>query len=270
MALIMCPECNTEISDRAEKCIKCGFPMASYVPPVKCPECGGESPGGAVTCGKCGFPLKKSVDNGSESTSPPLNNGCIDVTNVAPDFDDLEVHDNMKKFSLWRGFVNGWKNYAKFNGRARRKELWGWYLFTNIGFIVLALIIATFAGEDFAGEDEEELTSVQIVAGVLVGVLVLAIFLPTLAVLVRRMHDTGRGGAWVVLGVIFAIMSVAAEAFTGIKYYKYFKLINIYNLGLIFYTIVEDSAPGENRYGPNPIGVNLNALQTESTININN
>jgi len=59
MALIKCPECNTEISDRAEKCIKCGFPMAKYVPPVKCPECGNEAPGGAVTCGKCGFPLKE-------------------------------------------------------------------------------------------------------------------------------------------------------------------------------------------------------------------
>ncbi|NDE52489.1 MAG: DUF805 domain-containing protein [Actinobacteria bacterium] len=66
------------------------------------------------------------------------------------------------------------RNYAKFRGRAGRSEYWWFFLFT-----VLAQTVASSISDDF---------------GNLVG---LAVFLPGLAVHVRRMHDTGRSGWWV-------------------------------------------------------------------------
>jgi len=69
---------------------------------------------------------------------------------------------------------SGFRNYAKFRGRAGRSEYWWFFLFT-----VLAQTVASSISDDF---------------GNLVG---LAVFLPGLAVHVRRMHDTGRSGWWV-------------------------------------------------------------------------
>ena len=69
---------------------------------------------------------------------------------------------------------SGFRNYAKFRGRAGRSEYWWFFLFT-----VLAQTVASSISDDF---------------GNLVG---LAVFLPGLAVHVRRMHDMGRSGWWV-------------------------------------------------------------------------
>lgn len=61
MALIKCPECGKEISDRSKMCIHCGYPLeeeaieAAY---VKCPECGQDVPNDADTCTYCGYPIK--------------------------------------------------------------------------------------------------------------------------------------------------------------------------------------------------------------------
>jgi uncharacterized membrane protein YhaH (DUF805 family)/ribosomal protein L40E len=248
MALIKCPECNAEVSDRAEKCIKCGFPMASYVPPVKCPECGGESPGGAVTCGKCGFPLKEH--GGNMGTSPPSNSGCVDVTNVAPHSDDLEVHDLVKKFSLWRGFVNGWKNSFNFKDRARRKEYWGWVLFTflfNMGFIILTLIIATLAGED-----EEDATSVTVVYWALVG----AQLIPNIAISIRRTHDIDCCGEYgALMAIIFPVCGMISEI-SG-KNYISLAWPTLLPLALIvgwFFITCKDGTSGDNKYGHDPKG----------------
>jgi uncharacterized membrane protein YhaH (DUF805 family) len=60
----------------------------------------------------------------------------------------------------------------------------------------------------------------------------LAFLLPSIAVAVRRLHDTGRAGWWVLLGFIPIIGWIA-----------------------LIYFYVLDSQPGDNRYGPNPKGV---------------
>ncbi|MEI3556349.1 MAG: zinc-ribbon domain-containing protein [Eubacteriales bacterium] len=52
MALIHCPECGKEISDKAEKCIHCGHVMKEQ-PKIICEDCGNEIPEGAETCPVC-------------------------------------------------------------------------------------------------------------------------------------------------------------------------------------------------------------------------
>ena len=59
MAMILCPECGQEISDKAKKCIHCGKVMIEEVQPQKfCAECGKEIPIDAQECPFCGCPVE--------------------------------------------------------------------------------------------------------------------------------------------------------------------------------------------------------------------
>ncbi len=62
MALIPCPNCGKEISDRAEKCPACGHiliePIVEEKPVIKCPECGVELEEGVTVCPNCGCPIE--------------------------------------------------------------------------------------------------------------------------------------------------------------------------------------------------------------------
>ena len=104
------------------------------------------------------------------------------------------------------------KKYAVFSGRARRKEYWMFILFNMVIVFVLGLI------EGFAGSP-----------GVLGGIYGLAVLIPTIAVFVRRLHDTNRSGWWWLISFIPLIGAVVLLVF-----------------------MVQDSQPGENQYGPNP------------------
>lgn len=58
MAMINCPECGAEISDKAKKCIHCGKVLIEEKTPTKvCDECGKEVPADATECPYCGCPF---------------------------------------------------------------------------------------------------------------------------------------------------------------------------------------------------------------------
>ena len=83
------------------------------------------------------------------------------------------------------------RKYAVFQGRARRMEYWYFFLF-NLIFTVILTIVDMAAGlfDDDLG------------FGVLLGLYTLAVFLPSFAVTVRRLHDTNRSGLWILIGLI--------------------------------------------------------------------
>ncbi len=83
------------------------------------------------------------------------------------------------------------KKYAEFNGRARRKEYWMFFLFSFIISIVL-MIIDRITGT----------FSAHMGAGMLGGLYGLATLIPGLAVTVRRLHDTDRSGWWVLIFLV--------------------------------------------------------------------
>ena len=110
------------------------------------------------------------------------------------------------------------KKYGVFNGRARRKEYWYFVLFNIIISVALAVIdgvTGTFSAE--AG------------MGLLGGIYILAVLIPSIAVSVRRLHDTDRNGWWLLIGLIPLIGGIVL---------------------LIF--MVQNSKPDENQYGSNP------------------
>lgn len=90
-------------------------------------------------------------------------------------------------------YVNVIKNYATFSGRARRKEYWMFVLF-NILFSFAASLIDRIAGLNIA------MSGISI--GILSSLYSLFILIPSIAVIVRRLHDTNRSGGWFFIGLI--------------------------------------------------------------------
>jgi len=85
------------------------------------------------------------------------------------------------------------ENYANFDGRARRAEYWWFTLILAIAAGVLALLTGLLGAvnEAFA-----------VIGVILLGVLFLATIVPSIAVTVRRLHDTGRSGWWYLLTLV--------------------------------------------------------------------
>ena len=122
-----------------------------------------------------------------------------------------------------RAFID---NYAKFDGRARRSEYWYFTLFNII--ITVPLITLFVVLSDSGGTSE----IVSLIFVALLGLIVLALFIPSIAVAVRRLHDTGRSGWWYIIGMIPVVSYVGSIVL------------------LVFYCT--DSQPGRNKWGPNP------------------
>jgi uncharacterized membrane protein YhaH (DUF805 family) len=110
------------------------------------------------------------------------------------------------------------KNYAGFSGRARRKEYWMFLLF-NMIFAFVAAIIDNVVGT----------ASPELGYGVFYGLYTLAMIIPGIAVIVRRLHDVGKSG-WMYFIVLIPFVGV------------------IWLLVLL----LTDSDAGENQYGQNP------------------
>lgn len=90
------------------------------------------------------------------------------------------------------------KKYAVFSGRSRRKEYWMFVLFNMIIGFILGFIGA------MAGGNEDMLGNIYS----------LAIFIPYIAVGVRRMHDTGKSG-WFLLIPIYNLILAVTEGDKG-------------------------------------------------------
>lgn len=89
--------------------------------------------------------------------------------------------------------------YAVFNGRARLSELWWYYLAYMVAqFALLLLAVISIV----ATTDPQETPALAVVAMLLLFALQIGLLLPTLAVVVRRLHDTGRSGFYYFLGFI--------------------------------------------------------------------
>ncbi|WP_345435094.1 DUF805 domain-containing protein [Actinoallomurus vinaceus] len=104
------------------------------------------------------------------------------------------------------------RNYAGFDGRARRTEYWMFVLFNVIITVVLDLI----------GMAVRLVSILGFVYG-------LAVLIPSLAVGVRRLHDTGRSGWWLLIGIIPIVGTIIL---------------------IVFMATPGDR--GDNAYGPDP------------------
>ena len=159
------------------------------------------------------------------------------------------------------------KRYADFSGRSRRLEFWLWQLFNLIvvGVLCTIIMVAVFGsiadlahraasgefanyvppegsaagyvelnGEKYAVPPELVAQAIMGSLGIpaaLLGLWWLAIFIPNLAVIVRRLHDQDKSGWWFFIGFVPIIGGIWL---------------------LILY--LTDGTPGPNQYGPDPKG----------------
>ena len=111
---------------------------------------------------------------------------------------------------------SGFRNYVGFSGRASRSEFWYWILFTVLVSIVTSIV-------DFGALSSNVMPFSSIWS--------LVTFLPSLAMGIRRLHDTDRSGWWWLLSLI--------------------PLIGIIVL-IVFWC--SEGTRGPNRFGPDPLG----------------
>jgi uncharacterized membrane protein YhaH (DUF805 family) len=90
-------------------------------------------------------------------------------------------------------YLKALRQYADFTGRARRKEYWMFTLVSVIISFVLRFLDGVLHPDGNVG---------LLSMGLLEGLYSLAVFLPSVAVSVRRLHDTGRSGWWQLIGII--------------------------------------------------------------------
>lgn len=167
--------------------------------------------------------------------------------------------------------------YVDFQGRARRSEFWLWTLFQFILFSVAnAVLFSTMPHMSPSGDPSQFMTHFMRFSPV-VNLLQLVLFLPSLAVQVRRLHDTNRTGWWILMpaGVFFAglilflitnmskFMALAKSGansdptqFLSIigTAFLFIWLPTIAASIVVFVFLVLDGTPGGNRFGADPKG----------------
>lgn len=116
-----------------------------------------------------------------------------------------------------------WSNYSTFKGRSRRSEYWWIQLFlvlTNLAVAAIDLALMNGDVDRFFANG----------GGGIVGLVwILVTIVPALAVLVRRLHDTGKSGWWVLIGFVPFVGTIVLFVFS-----------------------VLDSDAGDNKYGASP------------------
>jgi uncharacterized membrane protein YhaH (DUF805 family) len=111
-------------------------------------------------------------------------------------------------------YTDVFKKYAVFEGRARRAEYWYFLLFNLIIAFALTFLDSVLHSQ------------------IPYALYLLVAIVPSLAVSVRRLHDTGHSGWWLLLDFVPIVGAI-----------------------ILLIWLATDSEPGMNQYGPNPKGV---------------
>ncbi len=154
----------------------------------------------------------------------------------------------VEDFNLFTAYGSMFKKFAKFSGRSRRKEYWLASIMNAIIMMIFSIVFNILAAPYveplmrnlYYIADGYSLDDIVFPAPSLVLIIMIVIFLvynliliiPSLALLIRRFHDTNHSGAAIFLWLIPFIGGLIVFIFT-----------------------VLDSTPGPNKYGPNPKGV---------------
>ena len=153
------------------------------------------------------------------------------------------------------------KRYAEFSGRSRRMEYWMFALFLFVMWIVLFGLFMVLAGSAILAAAGGSPTGIFAAGGtamilvLLLCVVWLALLIPSLAVAVRRLHDTERSGWWVGGYIILAVVSNVVRSSTGSAGLGALLSIVtlVYAIALLVFMCL-DGTRGPNKYGPDPKG----------------
>lgn len=177
-----------------------------------------------------------------------------------------------------------WDKYTDFAGRSRRSEYWWFSLFAIVVILVpsVPLVFLCLNLDETASGFEVLWFLPTIVLGIVVGVIILLLLFPVLAVTVRRLHDVGRSGKWLAWDIALSffssmVLSVAHSFSNGLNGSEEFSdiamlravcesslpllvvagvllvyLTHVVVTLVIFYFTLLDSDKGKNKYGLSP------------------
>ena len=153
-----------------------------------CKNCGNKLGEHAAVCTKCGVPTGQGLHYcphcGAEHD--PLAVVCVKCGCALNNRTAGAAGSDM---SFGDAIKTCYGKYATFSGRASRSEYWFWFLYNlALGFVLLLI---------------------PLLGWIFLLLLILGHLLPNLAVLVRRLHDTGRSGLWALLGLIPFLGAIA-------------------------------------------------------------
>lgn len=156
------------------------------------------------------------------------------------------------------------KRYADFSGRSRRMEFWMWQLFQIIVYFLVIVLVMVAGGGAMMSGDPTALAAAGgavLIIFLLYGLYALAVLIPSIAVAVRRLHDTNRTGWWVlaplapyVLMIVAGMMAAASPDSAGlvgiVALICLLAVIVLAIVLLVFYVL--EGTKGPNQYGPDP------------------
>lgn len=158
-----------------------------------CWKCGEMMADNAKFCPVCGAPQQAKQQNAAPAVNPRNDS----YQSTAADKGKVGFMEAVKLF---------FKNYTNFSGRSRRSEYWWFCLFNMIVSFLLNLILSDIAG-----------------------LWTLVILVPTLSLVVRRLHDIGKSGWWYLIALIPLVGGI-----------------------ILLVWFCKDSDPQTNQWGPSP------------------
>ena len=118
----------------------------------------------------------------------------------------IPLNQPLRAASITEAYSRFWKKYATFSGRASRTELL-WPMLVNL----LMLVVAALARHE--------------VVSIVVGLYALVVFVPSIALGARRLHDVNRSGWWqlvlivpVIGDIVLAVLWLTFPSADGVKY----------------------------------------------------
>lgn len=159
-------------------------------------------------------------------------------------------------------YLNGFKNYSDFRGRARRSEFWVFCCIHSLVFVVaiLGILAYVYMGYGSFGMAWEKYVNDPIIK-VMLGCVVLYTLIsavPLVSLMIRRLHDSGFTG-WFYVTRFIPLMCLIVNQLVSVKgfdtsIWPYYLSILIGDI-LLMYFWIKDSQPGDNYWGANPKGV---------------
>ena len=191
-----------------------------------CQNCG-NNVGGAPFCNRCGARVNGQQQNQSWGNPPP---SYAPPSYVPP--------APLESFNLFSAYKSMFKKYGTFSGRSRRQEYWlatlANYILIMIWYLFVGIFISNLLRPSYYGDYYQSVRSAEnmlIFMIVVIAIYGLVILVPSLALTVRRLHDTGRSGAWCFISLVPYVGAIILFVFTCL-----------------------DGTPGPNQYGPDPKG----------------
>lgn len=168
-------------------------------------------------CPNCGAQLTNR-GSGTQNFCPACG------TRMAINYDSAPP----ETFNMKSAYKSMFKKYAKFNGRSRRSEYWYATLANSLIILAMVLLMVIIAATNESNMSDGAAVFLSIISLALFGYS-FAVMIPGMAMGVRRLHDTGRSGWFMLLSLIPYIGGI-----------------------ILFIFMVQDSQPEANQYGTNP------------------